>query len=367
MKRKQGISLIVLVITIIVMIILAASVVITLSNSGIIDKANTAVEATNKKTVEQLASIIWLEEYMEGKRGETLKEAVLDKLEDYNSEYTITVTDDGITVESGNGKELNEYGFYYDTPYVQTGHDVNYGAVVFKEDGIAEFYYYPEDGKQCIWDGNSEATYEKGKIAIDDWILKIGDKGNTLIDSDDSNYTMKATNIEYRGKYYNERYYLIDDIREYIVFSEDNTLTGYYYNEENYTVAGSTMTEANHRMASSYTGDRWYISMDGRTIMDTDRNAYFLVRENEILISGDCIGSHTCKVDEGMTWEQWVNSSYNTLGIIIDDQGHVVPTCCSEHQTGGALITYGITGSRHYISTSDDLVTGIAYTTGIFK
>ena len=45
--KKQGISLIVLVITIIVMIILAAAVVITLSNTGIIDRAGKAVDLTN--------------------------------------------------------------------------------------------------------------------------------------------------------------------------------------------------------------------------------------------------------------------------------------------------------------------------------
>ena len=82
MKKKQGISLIVLVITIIVMIILAASVVLTLSNSGIINKANEAVEKTNIKEVEQLASLAWAEEFMAGKRGDTLKEAVLEKLKD---------------------------------------------------------------------------------------------------------------------------------------------------------------------------------------------------------------------------------------------------------------------------------------------
>ena len=39
MKRKQGISLIVLVITTIVMIILASAVIITLTNTGIIGRA----------------------------------------------------------------------------------------------------------------------------------------------------------------------------------------------------------------------------------------------------------------------------------------------------------------------------------------
>jgi hypothetical protein len=84
---KKGISLIVLVITIIVMIILAASVVITLSNTGIIEKAGNAVDVTSLKEVEQLASLTWAEEFMEGKRGETLKTAVLEKLKDYIALY----------------------------------------------------------------------------------------------------------------------------------------------------------------------------------------------------------------------------------------------------------------------------------------
>ena len=86
MRRKQGISLIVLVITIIVMIILAASVVITLSNSGIINKANDAVDKTNASEVQNLATLAWAEEFMDGKRGDSLKESVLGKLEDYNKQ-----------------------------------------------------------------------------------------------------------------------------------------------------------------------------------------------------------------------------------------------------------------------------------------
>jgi flagellar basal body-associated protein FliL len=44
---KKGISLIVLVITIIVMIIIAGSIIISLNSSNVIDKANTAVTATD--------------------------------------------------------------------------------------------------------------------------------------------------------------------------------------------------------------------------------------------------------------------------------------------------------------------------------
>ena len=47
MKNNKEISLIVLVITIIVMIILAGSIILTLSNSGMINRANEAVEKTD--------------------------------------------------------------------------------------------------------------------------------------------------------------------------------------------------------------------------------------------------------------------------------------------------------------------------------
>jgi type II secretory pathway pseudopilin PulG len=98
MRRKQGISLIVLVITIIVMIILAASVIISLSNSGIINKANDAVDKTNASEVQNLATLAWAEEFMDGKRGDSLKEAVLDALKDYTDKYDVEVSDTGVSV-----------------------------------------------------------------------------------------------------------------------------------------------------------------------------------------------------------------------------------------------------------------------------
>ncbi len=59
--NKKGISLIVLVITIIVMIILAATVAITLSNSGIINRADDATNATNIAALKQQADLTILE------------------------------------------------------------------------------------------------------------------------------------------------------------------------------------------------------------------------------------------------------------------------------------------------------------------
>ena len=58
MKRKNAISLIVLVITIIVMSILAATIIITLSNTNIIDQAKDAVEKTEAQQIEEAKAII---------------------------------------------------------------------------------------------------------------------------------------------------------------------------------------------------------------------------------------------------------------------------------------------------------------------
>ena len=62
-RRKRGISLIVLVITIIVMIILATAIILSLSNSGIIGKANkakTETDVSNAKDVVAMAHADWM-------------------------------------------------------------------------------------------------------------------------------------------------------------------------------------------------------------------------------------------------------------------------------------------------------------------
>ena len=95
---KKGISLIVLVITIIVMIILATSVMITLTNTGVINKADEAVGKTNFAQVQQYASLVWAEEYLNNKRGTQLESDVLDRLDEYKDKYDFEVTDNGINV-----------------------------------------------------------------------------------------------------------------------------------------------------------------------------------------------------------------------------------------------------------------------------
>jgi len=102
-RNKSGISLIVLVITIIVMIILAGSIIISLSNSGIIGKSQEAVDAANLQEIQQIATLAWADAYMDMLDGETVnfedrvKQALIDNKVDVDK-YTITVTDNGVEV-----------------------------------------------------------------------------------------------------------------------------------------------------------------------------------------------------------------------------------------------------------------------------
>ena len=96
---KRGISLIVLVITIIIMIILAATVVVTLSNSGIISKANDAVDITDLATVQDLATMLWAEAYLD--KAQDIEDVVITGLSNQGinmKDYVVTVTDSGVTV-----------------------------------------------------------------------------------------------------------------------------------------------------------------------------------------------------------------------------------------------------------------------------
>ena len=103
--NKQAISLIVLVITIIIMIVLAGAIILTLNNSGIINKAGEAVRQTNEATVKEVASLGWAEAYADGARtAEELREGVEAALEKNNidtEDYGMIVTTSGVTIKKG--------------------------------------------------------------------------------------------------------------------------------------------------------------------------------------------------------------------------------------------------------------------------
>jgi len=105
MQEKKGISLIVLVITIIVMIVLAGAIILSLNNAGIIGKANQAVRDTDEATVKELAQMAWAEAYTEyGENKDKLEEGVKNTLikNKINLEdYAIIVTTRGVEISKG--------------------------------------------------------------------------------------------------------------------------------------------------------------------------------------------------------------------------------------------------------------------------
>ena len=115
MKEKRGISLIVLVITIIVMIVLVGTVIISLNNSGILERSHTSVKQNNLKEVQIIANTYWGDGYVSGLRSASdLNNYVTQKLlatlgaSEY-AKYNITVTTRGVEVSlNDNGTEVAE-------------------------------------------------------------------------------------------------------------------------------------------------------------------------------------------------------------------------------------------------------------------
>ena len=101
---KKGISLIVLVITIIIMIILAATIVISLNNSNVISSANKAVEDTNLATVKTQAELAWSDWYTSKTKedpnvpADEYVEQVLTEAGIDINKYIVTADDDGVSV-----------------------------------------------------------------------------------------------------------------------------------------------------------------------------------------------------------------------------------------------------------------------------
>ena len=126
MQKNKGISLIVLVITIIVMIILAGSIIITLSNSGIINKANEAVDLSNEKQMQEyITSELILNGWYSGK---PITKELLDEI-------------DGVTVSEAT-----------------VGDKVVPGTWIVEKDGAKTTIYETGDiikGEVEIWDGTS--------------------------------------------------------------------------------------------------------------------------------------------------------------------------------------------------------------------
>jgi len=158
-KNKSGISLVVLVITIIVMIILAGAIILSLDNSGIIGKSQEAVDANNLKQVEDIAALAWSEAYMDKLEGKTvdIEDRVKKALENNNvdtNKYVIKVTDQGVNVAE---KKLGSLIKNAD----DFGKTVDYTVTVDGTEHKSWQVYYEDESNGYVFLIASKVTEEK--------------------------------------------------------------------------------------------------------------------------------------------------------------------------------------------------------------
>lgn len=83
------------------MIILATSVMISLTNADIINKANEATNKNNIKQVEQLVAMAWADAYADGERDVAALQSIVDAVlikNNLTDKYVATATAKGVTV-----------------------------------------------------------------------------------------------------------------------------------------------------------------------------------------------------------------------------------------------------------------------------
>ncbi|MBR6613550.1 MAG: type II secretion system protein [Clostridia bacterium] len=206
MQKKQGISLIVLVITIIVMIILAASVVITLSNTGVIDRASQAVDLTNESQVQDLAALTWADAYMDNLRGQNLIDEVTTKLAEQGvttDDWNITVTDTGVSVTNKNSASgtglgslitADNYGDTVDYTVTVNGTTYDDWQIYYHNSDYVYLIAAESIGGTTLDNGTTVASLTTDELALYEK-FRVGDADKyTLVDTVSGNtaYNSKA-------------------------------------------------------------------------------------------------------------------------------------------------------------------------------
>ena len=153
--QKRGISLIVLVITIIVMIILATAIIISLNNTGIIENSNKAVSDTDYKNVSVAAQLKYSDILLgENTNGVQKSEYIREKL----------IENGTITYE-----QAKLYKFKNDGDVVRLQTKAEYEQMYKEELGILdESYYTVTNGKFKLTEAGKTAatTGSLTKLAI---------------------------------------------------------------------------------------------------------------------------------------------------------------------------------------------------------
>ena len=169
MKTKKGISLIVLVITVIVLTILTGAIIVTVSNANVIEQSNDAVGQFNIKAIEEIITTAWADQYLtENNKIADLEKAVYDALDKYDVKesdyegYEIKITTSGAgLVKKGTTNEPSDepqYDGLNHSGVIPEG-GVYYTQSITEEDGLV---YINEVTRQYNAGDNFPATVNKG-------------------------------------------------------------------------------------------------------------------------------------------------------------------------------------------------------------
>ena len=148
LNTKQGISLIVLVITIIVIIILAVAVILTLANNNPIQNAKDAVKANDEATLKEEATLLYADWYLLKNVGEGTDLTAQQYVEKYLSDgYTkelkdkLTVSDDGEITIGGESASAKQWALPEGDKKVDVG-----DLITSKKKTTEQFYVIGIDG-----------------------------------------------------------------------------------------------------------------------------------------------------------------------------------------------------------------------------
>jgi len=294
-KNKRGISLIVLVITIIVMIILASAIILSLRSSGIIGRANEAKTTSDLASKKEAASVKLAEYELAVQTGEssvlgkTASEYVIQELEkDKVDTSDIVITDDGKIIVGIAALFINN--------------NIPVGTIVtgYKLSNDASAKTVTTDGSEI--DDDFDSDYSGGPVTYTreetiTWkYMGINENGEAMIIGDVSENSPKVVLLGWGGSY--EGPSTINKICKTMYSSDMGTARSVVYDDKEIILLNSLSLSDIYWLATTY--EVYWDANDDGVEDEVDCGVY---------ISGE--SSSSLDIGNGLYYEPMVDMGYN--------------------------------------------------------
>lgn len=319
-KFKNGISIIVLVVTIIILAVLAGAVIITLSNANIISKGNEVVAGSNTTNIKdyiQTLTADWLLMSESEKTDKTYTEYVNEALA--NAGFKREINEDGIllsesattALKSGLkvGDTVEGYNEYLTSKTVPTSGNENTGD----SDAATPQNVNNKTDFEWIYIGvnNDGEMLIAAEVTSDTPTVQLSGKGGYLNGPSELDTLCDKLYSTSKGK---ARSMNIDDVINLLGYTGEK---GAYYNQNNnYTPTnevksiGSLLNELNPTLTSletpdgtdivSYNSDYYYIKIDGDIgEMNNKENVGLVYYATSYWLASPCAGFHASQSGAG--------------------------------------------------------------------